>query len=417
MIVPPEAIAALETAIRADSSNHALRISLAGLLVSGERFDEALDLAQGVLAGAPDDVSALEVARRAADQSGDRALAARYSRVLAALVGDPKASEAVTEATQATDASPPIPIQLEVVEGGAGDPGDIGEVERPRVRLADVGGMDDVKNRLDLAFLGPMRNPQLREMYGKSLRGGLLLCGPPGCGKTFIARATAGELGARFFPVGLTDVLDMWLGVSERNLHEVFQTARRNAPCVLFLDEIDALGQKRTQTRNSGGMRNVIAQLLNEMDSVAADNDGVFVLAATNHPWDVDSALRRPGRFDRLMLVLPPDLAARTAVFEYHLRHRPVGPVDLGELARRTHGYSGADIAHVCETAAERALQAALRTGTPVPISIADLRAAVGEVTRSTDAWFQTAKNFAMFANDGGLYDDLIQYMKSNKLV
>src|SRR5438477_10971954 len=127
--------------------------------------------------------------------------------------------------------------------------------------------MEYVKRRLDIAFLGPMRNPDLRKAYGKSLRGGLLLYGPPGCGKTYIARATAGELGARFLSVGLSDVLDMWLGNSERNLHEIFETARRNRPCVLFFDEIDALGRKRSLMRE-GGARTVVNQLLADMDSV-----------------------------------------------------------------------------------------------------------------------------------------------------
>src|SRR5581483_4330228 len=110
-----------------------------------------------------------------------------------------------------------------------------------------VGGMHEVKARLEAAVLAPMRNPKLRAMYRKSLRGGLLLYGPPGCGKTFLARAVAGEMGARFIAVSIVDVLDMWIGRSERNLHEIFSAARRNAPCVLFLDEIDALGHKRSQ--------------------------------------------------------------------------------------------------------------------------------------------------------------------------
>ncbi|WP_234357040.1 26S protease regulatory subunit [Streptomyces sp. NBRC 110028] len=186
---------------------------------------------------------------------------------------------------------------------GSDDPGGTSawEVERTGVRLADIGGMDEVKQRLDAAFLAPMRNPELRKLYGKSLRGGLLLYGPPGCGKTYIARAVAGELGAHFMSVSISDVLDMWIGNSERNMRELFQTARRSAPCVLFLDELDALGAKRSQLRHSG-LRTTVNQLLAELDGVDADaNEGWFVLAATNHPWDVDGALRRPGRLDRTL--------------------------------------------------------------------------------------------------------------------
>jgi AAA+ superfamily predicted ATPase len=290
------------------------------------------------------------------------------------------------------------------------------DVEQSGLRLADVAGMTEVKQRLEAAFLAPMRNPELRRLYGKSLRGGLLLYGPPGCGKTFIARAVAGELGARFMAVSFADIIDMFVGQSERNLHELFGVARRNAPCVLFLDEVDALGQKRTQLRNTP-MRSAVNQLLLELDDIAQSNEGVFLLAATNHPWDVDSALRRPGRFDRTLLVLPPDQDAREAVFRHHLRQRPVAGIDLNRLARATDGYSGADIAHICETAAERALLDSVRLGTPRMIGQPDLDAAIAEVRPSLGPWFETARNVALFANEGGAYDDLAAYLRKRRML
>jgi AAA+ superfamily predicted ATPase len=290
------------------------------------------------------------------------------------------------------------------------------DVEQSGLRLADVAGMAEVKQRLEAAFLAPMRNPELRRLYGKSLRGGLLLYGPPGCGKTFIARAVAGELGARFMTVSFADIIDMFVGQSERNLHELFGVARRNAPCVLFLDEVDALGQKRTQLRNTP-MRSAVNQLLLELDDISASNEGVFLLAATNHPWDVDSALRRPGRFDRTLLVLPPDEHAREAVFRHHLRQRPVAGIDLARLARQTDGYSGADIAHICETAAERALLDSVRLGSPRMIGQPDLEAAIGEVRPSLGPWFETARNVALFANEGGAYDDLAAYLRKRRML
>jgi SpoVK/Ycf46/Vps4 family AAA+-type ATPase len=238
-----------------------------------------------------------------------------------------------------------------------------------------------------------------------------LLYGPPGCGKTFVARALAGELGARFATVSLADVLDMWLGQSERNLQALFRAARQAAPCVLFLDELDALGQRRSLAR-SPGIRTTVNQLLTELDGVGSDNEGVYVLAATNHPWDVDPALRRPGRLDRTLLVLPPDAEAREAIFRTHLKGRPIAGIELRKLAKRTEGFSGADIAHVVESGAEIALLDSVRTGEARLITMADLDTALHDVRPSIGAWLDTARNVALFANANGEYDELAAYLR-----
>ncbi|MBT2383515.1 26S protease regulatory subunit [Streptomyces sp. ISL-11] len=313
--------------------------------------------------------------------------------------------------------TPEPPLTTDGTGTGSDDDSSLWEVETGSITLADVGGMHEVKERLEAAFLAPMRNPELRKLYGKSLRGGLLMYGPPGCGKTYIARAVAGELGARFMSVSISDVLDMWIGNSERNLRQLFETARRNAPCVLFLDEIDALGAKRSQIRHNG-MRNTVNQLLTELDGVdGTANEGVFVLAATNHPWDVDTALRRPGRFDRMLLVLPPDRTAREGILHHHLKDRPVAGIDLGKLAKRTDGFSGADLRHLCESASERALLDSVRTGRARLIEMSDLLAALDQVRPSTGPWFSSARNVAQFANEGGLYDELLAYLKRKKML
>ncbi|MBC3842284.1 AAA family ATPase [Streptacidiphilus sp. 4-A2] len=320
-----------------------------------------------------------------------------------------------TAEQQLSDVVQPRFVQPSAADG-EDDPGEepAWDIETSHIGLADVGGMTEVKKRLEAAFLAPMRNPELRRLYGKSLRGGLLLYGPPGCGKTFIARAVAGELGAKFITVSLSDVLDIYIGQSERNLHEVFAAARRNAPCVVFLDEIDALGGKRSSLRHNA-MRGTVNQLLTELDGAQSDNDGVFVLAATNHPWDVDNALRRPGRLDRTLLVLPPDQAAREAVLRYHLRDRPIEGVDLVKLAKKTDGYSGADLAHICESAAESALLDSAASGRVRMIGMRDLLDAVGQVQPSIESWFAAARNVAMFANEGGMYDDLVAFLKKSR--
>jgi SpoVK/Ycf46/Vps4 family AAA+-type ATPase len=216
--------------------------------------------------------------------------------------------------------------------------------------------------------------------------------------------------------VSFADVIDMYVGQSERNIRQLFATAREISPCVLFLDEVDAIGQKRSQLRNSA-MRTAVNQLLLELDDVSAGNEGVFILGASNHPWDVDSALRRPGRFDRMLLVLPPDAAAREAVFRFHLRDRPVAGIDLTRLAALTDGYSAADIAHACESAAELALLDSARSGQVRMIGPPDLVAAIGEITPSIGPWFESARNVALFANEGGAYDDLAAYLKKRKLL
>ncbi|MCA0306244.1 MAG: AAA family ATPase [Actinobacteria bacterium] len=290
------------------------------------------------------------------------------------------------------------------------------DVERPSITLADVGGLEHVKARLEAAFLAPLRNPELQKLYGKSLRGGLLLYGPPGCGKTFLARAVAGELGAKFIPVGIADILDMYVGNSEGNLHEIFQLARQSAPCVLFLDELDALGQKRSLTRNSA-LRTTVNQLLTELDGAVDSNDGVFVLGATNQPWDIDPALRRPGRLDRTLLVLPPDDEARKAIFANNLKSRPIGGVDLARCAAAADGFSGADIAHVCESAAELALLDSVRTGHARLITQTDLDTALSQITPSITPWLQSARTVVQYGTDDGTFKDLRNYLKKRRLV
>ncbi len=299
------------------------------------------------------------------------------------------------------------------VDGGPDSQGAF-DVERSHVTLADVGGLDHVKQRLQASFIAPLKNPELRQMYGASMKGGLLLYGPPGCGKTFIAKAVAGELGARFITAGLSDLVLEYRGQSERAVHDLFQLARRESPCVIFLDELDAIGQRRSATRYSG-MRSIVVQLLQEMDGVESVNDGVFVLGATNQPWDVDPALRRPGRFDRTVLVLPPDETARRAIFEVHLRDKPVTGIDLGALAQHSDGLTGADIAYVCQVAGERALMDSVATGTPRMVGMPDLVAALREVRPSSGPWLESARNIVEYGQDDGTFAELRAYLKKVK--
>ena len=284
-------------------------------------------------------------------------------------------------------------------------------VEKPKISFADVGGMESLKEEIRLKIIYPLTHPEIYKAYGKAIGGGMLMYGPPGCGKTYLARATAGEIKAGFIAVGISDVLDMWIGSSERNLHEVFAQARRNTPCVLFFDEVDALGASRSDMRQSSG-RQLINQFLSELDGVESSNEGVLILAATNAPWHLDSAFRRPGRFDRILFVPPPDAAARAEVLRILCRGKPVGTIDYDHLAKKTEHFSGADLKAVLDTAVEAKLRQAMREGVPQPLSTGDLAAAAKSLRPSTKEWFSTARNYALYSNQGGLYDDILKYLK-----
>lgn len=287
-------------------------------------------------------------------------------------------------------------------------------IQNPGIDFNDVGGMENVKKEIEIKIIHPLQHPDLFKAYGKKIGGGILLYGPPGCGKTHIARATAGQVNARFINVGLNEILDMWMGSSEKNLHQIFDYARRNAPCVLFFDEVDALGASRSDMKQSAG-RHLINQFLLELDGVEHTNDGVLILGATNTPWHLDPAFRRPGRFDRLIFVPPPDNAARESILQLKLKDKPTDNVDYTALSKSMPEYSGADIEAVIDIAVEEKLEEALKSGKPLPIKTRDLLAACKKHKASTKEWFTIARNFALFANESGLYDDILEYMKIKK--
>ena len=186
---------------------------------------------------------------------------------------------------------------------------------------------------------------------------------------------------------------------------------------MLFLDEVDALGQKRSNLSQSA-MRNAVVQLLTELDGLDEVNEGLFVIGATNQPWDVDPALRRPGRFDRAVLVVPPDQAARRQILQLHLEGRPLDvQINLDAIASATEGLSGADLKLLCEGATEYAMEQSLEEGTVRPITQRDLERATRGARPSTLPWFDTARNFVTFANSNGQFDDLREYMKARHLL
>jgi SpoVK/Ycf46/Vps4 family AAA+-type ATPase len=389
-------LASLRAAVEAAPDDAALRMHLAEMLAAGGDRAEAVRHAAVVLQRDPENASAMALISGGAGARNSAPPAAASASTTPA---NEDAETLRRLESELADIAPPM-----YVDNPEDDQAGEYDVEPATLRLEHVAGMAEVKARLEAAVLAPIRNPELTRLYGKSLRGGLLL---------YISRALAGEMGAGFLTVSLADVLDMYVGQSERNVRGIFDAARSRAPCVIFLDEVDALGQKRSQLRNSAA-RGTVNQLLSEMDGLTS-NEGVFVIGATNHPWDVDVALRRPGRFDRMLLVLPPDAPAREAVLRHHLSARPIANVNLGKLAKTTSGYSGADLAYICEGAAERALVDSARSGTPRLIDMNDLEAAVQDVKPSIGPWLETARNVAEFANESGAYDELLAYLRSRR--
>ncbi len=283
-------------------------------------------------------------------------------------------------------------------------------LEKANINFASVGGMDVVKEEIRMKILYPLKNPELFKAYGKKIGGGVLMYGPPGCGKTLLSKATAGEIEANFMAIGLHQILDLYLGNSEKNLHQIFELARAHAPTVLFFDEVDALAADRTDMKKSAG-RTLINQFLSEMDGTNSNNEGVLILGATNAPWHIDPAFRRPGRFDRVLFVPPPDEEARASVIEILAKNKPVDRLDAKALARKTKDFSGADLKSVFDQAIELSLAKAMKEGRVVPLTMDELIRVAKDTKPSTKAWFDSAKNYALYSNQGGFYNDVLSFL------
>lgn len=447
-----DALNALRDAVRLSPENTALRMHYAQTLLSFNRAEEAEREYAGIVKAQPTNAKAklglikayhnlnktshamvvVEDLIRTDDPPAETYLL--YARLL---LQDGRDDEAARQYRRAVNldpalADPVLAEQLEVPTSSEfGDPceGDVTsdgrvrmrregfedspdfEIVRPKIDFKDVGGMDSLKDEIRMKIIHPLTHPEIYEAYGKKIGGGILMYGPPGCGKTHLARATAGEVKAGFLAIGIHDVLDMYIGNSEQRLHELFQQARRHKPCVLFFDEVDALGASRTDMKHSGG-RLLINQFLSELDGVQESNEGILILAATNAPWHLDSAFRRPGRFDRVLFVPPPDVTARAEILKILLRDKPSKDIDYAYLAKGAKDFSGADMKAVVDLCIEQKLKEAMSQGTPMPLMTRDLQAAAKRLNPTTQEWFATARNYALYSNQSGVYDDILKYLK-----
>lgn len=404
-----EALAALRTAVEIAAVREAALRKLVPLLRESGQLSEALIRAEGWLEAHDDAVmrAELEKIHAARGSTADDVVATPPTIRARAPRGEER-NEDEENGELAVLSNTPAP-QDETEWASQFDWGDL------RITLADVAGLEDVKRQIRLRILAPFKNPSVYEAFGRSGGGGLLLYGPPGCGKTYVARAAAGELGARFVSVSIHDVLDKYFGESEKLVHGVFEHARRNKPTVVFFDEFDALGGPRGRGEQQF-WKTLVDQLLQEMDGVGGRNKDVLLLAATNTPWNVDAAFRRPGRFDRVLFVPPPDDAARRTMLEKSLAALPGGPkVRVDALVKATELFSGADLRSLVERASEGAIERSLESGKVHEVTSADFERAAKESRSSVLEWFATARNYAKYSNEGGQYDELAEYLKKVK--
>lgn len=280
------------------------------------------------------------------------------------------------------------------------------------ISFDDVGGLEGLKAQMRRKIIKPFLNEGMFQKFKRKAGGGILMYGPPGCGKTMLARALATECRANFINITAAGILDQYVGNAEKRIVEVFKEAREKRPTVLFFDEVEALAQKR-QMQARASVNTVVSALLNEMDGFDSDNDGILLLGATNVPWSLDAAFRRPGRFDRTLFVPPPDKVARRFIVESLLVDRPVAPgLNVDKIVTKTSGYSGADMASLVETAVDFAIEESEDAGVLKPVSDSHVDDAFYEVRASTGEWLSEARAMVEYANKDGLYDDLAEFLR-----
>jgi len=352
-----------------------------------------------------------------------RGLAYEYAGSIASAIADyEKALELNPELTEAkTHLESAKAKKDQEGKGGDGKEGgtaDIKMLTKPTMTFNDVAGMTKMKEEIREAVVYPMRNPELARKYGKLGGGGILMYGPPGCGKTFIVKSAAGECAAGFINAKLSDLLDMYVGNTEKNIHKVFELARKNSPCLLFFDEVEAIGGRRDQQEGQQYMKMAVNQMLYEMDGVEANNSNVLIIAATNAPWDVDPALRRSGRFSKTIYIPAPDYNSRVAMLKMYAKKRPLSPfIPFNILGIALTGYASADHKSIVDDAAtipwrqafmgiekkieeltkggmpkEQAEEIAKKQVTQRPVTLGDFVVAIGKKRSSLPPWYEQAK-------------------------
>ena len=298
-----------------------------------------------------------------------------------------------------TDGVKPAEPESQPQTQGGGKDEDISEkikklilVEKPNIRFKDIAGLNEVKERIKETIVYPFKNPEHYKYYDVPTGGGILLYGPPGCGKTMMAAAAAAECDAVFISIKISDIKDKYVGESEKRIKEVFKLAREHERAIIFFDEMDALATDRSDS-SSGHEKSLVNELLAQMDGVDTKGSNKYlILAATNLPWAIDTALRRAGRFDNSIFIPEPDLAARKRLFEINLKNKPVSKsVNLDELAKKTAGFASAEISQICKEAARIPLREAIKKNSRREITKADFEQVIEGMQTILASWYPKA--------------------------
>ena len=379
-------LAGLRLAVQVSPDDHNLRLLFAEALATAGELVEAVE--QYSVLAESGSLSGFELTGAAgvAAHAGDFAAASSFLDR--------------ARATGAVEGVETVQREIDALLGLSGVTNNL-EAYRPPT-FVNVGGLDSVKDVLRLAIVEPLRDPERFAAFGRRAGGGVLLYGPPGCGKTLIAHATAGEANLPFTAVKITDVLSPYHGESERQLHEIFEEGRRRSPAIVIIDELESIGFSRARRRMVS--ETLVDQLLHELD----DREGLLVVATTNMPWAIDDAVIRAGRFDTRAFVPPPDDATRRKILELRLLSKPLGSVDLDEIVRATNLFSGADLATLVEQAADAALSERADA-----IEQRHLRTVLRGARPTTLEWIATARRYVEFANRDGRWDDVSAFVTS----
>ena len=403
----------LRQALELGPDNHGLRLLLAEeLAAAGQRAEALAEFETVMQAGALPDQTLVQVGTLALDE-GQRELAMRclnQARQRGVVEGLGALEEALTQVLSKDGV-----VQLTRARSTATEEKREAASPEPAILFDDIAGLKDTKKVVHRMIILPFRRPELYARFGRRGGGGVMLYGPPGCGKTMLARATAGECGLPFFNIRIEEILSPYIGESESNLHGAFEEARVHAPAVVFLDEIDALAFARRK-HYGGASRALVDQLLQELDSIGSENENLLVMGATNAPWDVDDALQRPGRLGRRIFVPPPDAAARRDLLETALKERPKREIDVADLVARTPLFSGADLAALIERAIDGAIEDSLEAEDEVSLDMPHFEDALADLRPSTLDWLQRADNYVEFSNRGERYKDIEKYLRSKEV-